>query len=594
MMWDLQAHISGSGIYKSLFDNHPDGVYAMNLLGTYQDVNPAFEQITGYARNELIGRTSLEIIAPEHRRLRIERLQRTVDGEPQTYSMELLHKHGQRVRVEVTMVPILNENGAVVGIFGVNKDVSERHQLHEHLVQAFSIANLGYWAYDIQKDVMTWSDEIYHMLGLEARGSFMAYSDFMQLVHPDDMKKVWQPNVRNRVESPFDIDIRFIHRDGSIVHTRSKGSFEFDIHYQPMQISGIIQNITSDKRTTLEIAESKEQYRRLIDNSYDVVGMIQHGKWTFMNPSGAKFFGASCAKEIIGQPFEDFIAQDDLKQAHIGMQKMLAGGRAEPTHYRFLRMNGEIAYGELSGFALKDGVIQMIIRDTSDIHRVQQLLIQSEKLSAIGQLGAGVAHEIRNPLTSLKGFMQLIQRGESKQDYFRIMESEFDRIDSILGELLVLARPQALAYVPTEIGAIVRDVTTLLATQAPMRNIEIGIHVQESLAPVHGVPNQLKQVFVNIVKNAIEATNVGGSVQISVAQADDFIVIECMDDGVGIPPDRLARLGEPFFSTKGNGTGLGLMMTQKILKDHQGTISFESVVNQGTRVQVRIPVIRED
>ncbi len=221
----------------------------------------------------------------------------------------------------------------------------------------------------------------------------------------------------------------------------------------------------------------------------------------------------------------------------------------------------------------------VIGRDVTEQRVAEDRLRKTEKLSIVGELAASVAHEIRNPLTSLKGFVQMFQ-AESKDDrnlvFLDIMLSELNRINHIVGELLILAKPQKITLSKCSINKILKDVISLLETQANMNNVNIIFNETEDLM-IDCSENQLKQLFINIVKNAIEATEEKGSVYVSVKEKNkDEVLIIIEDKGIGISEHVLNRIGEPFYSSKEKGTGLGLTVSIKIVEQHNGNIHFNS------------------
>jgi PAS domain S-box len=231
------------------------------------------------------------------------------------------------------------------------------------------------------------------------------------------------------------------------------------------------------------------------------------------------------------------------------------------------------------------------VRDITLENRTEELLRTSEKLKMAGQLAAGIAHEIRNPLTSLKGFSKLLRKatGEQADRYYEIMDQEFVRIEMILGELLVLAKPQASVYQDWDVRLIVHEVADLLSSQAILNNVIIQEQATPEACIVRCDKNQLKQVFMNVVKNAIEAMPSGGSLVISIERDETDVLVHVIDQGSGIPEDQLRRLGEPFFTTKEKGTGLGLMISHKIIEEHDGRIYYASRSGEGTTVSIRLP-----
>jgi two-component system sporulation sensor kinase A len=234
----------------------------------------------------------------------------------------------------------------------------------------------------------------------------------------------------------------------------------------------------------------------------------------------------------------------------------------------------------------------IVSRDIRDRKKTEELLLKTEKLSIAGQLAAGIAHEIRNPLTAIKGFIQLLQRaGGSDGRYLAIISSELERIESILTELLMLAKPQAVQFERKNLASLLGDVITLSDTQAIMMNIRITPEVEPDLPPIECVENQIKQIFFNFIKNAIDAMQKGGRIVISANRhSEAMISIRFIDEGTGIPEDLIPKLGEPFYTTKEKGTGLGLMVSQKIVEQHHGCLRFESVVGKGTTVSVLLPI----
>lgn len=218
--------------------------------------------------------------------------------------------------------------------------------------------------------------------------------------------------------------------------------------------------------------------------------------------------------------------------------------------------------------------------------------MKSEMLSAVGQLAAGIAHEIRNPLTSLKGFLQLmIQSKKYQKDYADVMMSEFNRLESIINEFLVLSRSKSVKFEPVHVNLLLEEVIMVVESQAVLKGVSIQKNLSPSLPNIQGIPNELKQVFLNILKNGIEAMDgVTGVIKVTSLMKDHQMMLIFEDQGKGIPEDEIGKLGEPFYTTKEKGTGLGLMMTIKIIESHGGTIRFESKSFEGTRVIITFPM----
>lgn len=234
-------------------------------------------------------------------------------------------------------------------------------------------------------------------------------------------------------------------------------------------------------------------------------------------------------------------------------------------------------------------VYVVLAKDITDKKEAEEMLIRSEKMSVAGQLAAGVAHEIRNPLTALKGFVQLLQAGiEQKEAYYQIMIDEIEKIDTITSELLFIAKPMTDNRKHEDLSKMLNEVVTLLKTQAKRFEIKIEVTVEESIS-LYCDRTQIKQVFINLIKNAIEAMVDGGTIFIDTTHDDHYGYITFMDQGTGIPKHLIHKLKEPFFTTKKDGTGLGLMISNKIVENHQGKMKIQSEEGVGSTFTLVLP-----
>ncbi|WP_117169570.1 ATP-binding protein [Paraliobacillus sediminis] len=232
-------------------------------------------------------------------------------------------------------------------------------------------------------------------------------------------------------------------------------------------------------------------------------------------------------------------------------------------------------------------------KDITDKKEAEQMLIRSEKMSIAGQLAAGVAHEIRNPLTSLKGFVQLLQAGiDRKDEYYKIMIDEIEKIDAISSELLFIAKPMTDERKNENVSDMIQDVMTLLNTQAKVYNINLDSQIEIDHT-VYCDRTQIKQVLINLIKNAIEEMPDGGAIKIQVTDDHTYCIISVIDEGPGIPESLLHKLKEPFFTTKKEGTGLGLMISNKIVENHNGKLNISQNQNKGSTFSVLLPRINK-
>lgn len=219
-------------------------------------------------------------------------------------------------------------------------------------------------------------------------------------------------------------------------------------------------------------------------------------------------------------------------------------------------------------------------------------LRHKEKLAFVGQMATTVGHEIKNPLSSLKGFTQL-QREKYPEDqyYFSIMDQEIDRINAIANDLLLLGKPKSSHFQKHQIRDIIDYVVSITEQQAKKQNQNIVVEIEDSIPDIYIDENQIKQVFINLIKNGLESMPEGGQLQIKVdCNEESWISVRVIDQGSGISKEDMKHLFEPFFTTKNDGTGLGLMVSRKIIEDHNGKININSEVNKGTTIEVLLPI----
>lgn len=313
------------------------------------------------------------------------------------------------------------------------------------------------------------------------------------------------------------------------------------------------------------------------------------------NASFEKVFGWN-TDEIIGLAVEDLlqIPQKLRWEVQKNQPGNILGEYIQEYETVRITKSGIERQVKLSCFPLRNEQDQesgwaAIIRDFTEERQAHELLLRTEKLSVVSELAAGIAHEIRNPLTSVKGFLQLVRSQVIENPmYYDIMLSEIDRIELILGELLMLAKPQAAHFQQKNICSLIREVITLLEAQANMCNIQINTKSVQDEIYVNCAENQLKQVCINFIKNAIEAIPSGGELTIDLETDKENVFIRFIDQGIGIPEHVLDKLGQPFYTTKEKGTGLGFMVSKKIIENHDGMVQVISEENKGTTIEIRL------
>ena len=397
-------------------------------------------------------------------------------------------------------------------------------------------------------------------------------------------------------------------KDKTLIDVSLTVSPILDLRGNVIALSAISRDISERKRAERELQQLHQQlkdsemkYRALIEQANDAVYVVELNEdqvptqFVEVNPVGCKRFGYS-REELLSIPFFNIVSQNSPMIIKV-LAKIKEGQSFFTLQDEYTFPTGKTIITEFSIriFSLNGkNVFLSISRDITERLKTEELLRKSEKLAVVGQLSTAIAHEIRNPLTAMKGFMHLLKSTENKNNeyYIDIVLSEIERIDSITNEFMVLAKPQALDIKTNDLNVLMRQIVMILQPQAMMNNIQITTEFISDTSFVLCEGNQLKQVFINILKNAIEASPIGGEVLIQIEYIPDInqVNIRFIDYGCGIEKERLPYLGEPFYSIKENGIGLGLMICYKIIEKHQGKIFIESEVGKETTVNINLPI----
>ncbi|KRF03229.1 PAS domain-containing sensor histidine kinase [Paenibacillus sp. Soil766] len=238
----------------------------------------------------------------------------------------------------------------------------------------------------------------------------------------------------------------------------------------------------------------------------------------------------------------------------------------------------------------------IIFKDVTNMRSLEQMVQRSDRLAMIGQIAAGTAHEIRNPLTSIKGFLQMLRRTfgdrgmDKEQNFTDVMLEEIDRINALVNEFLMLSKPKHVAYERIYVTEVLRGIVPIIQNEAVLYNVQLHYEASTHLPDVTADIELLKQVFLNVCKNGIEAMPDGGKMTISerVDTIERNVCVDIHDTGTGIPMFVIDKIFDPFFTTKDTGTGLGLSVCQRIIHDMGGKIRVASK-GFGTTFTIAIP-----
>ncbi|MEH7501519.1 PAS domain S-box protein [Neobacillus drentensis] len=587
-------------LLQSLVETTTDAISIRDIYGNILFVNSAFEEMYGWTFQDLINDPYCLVPENLHNETKeifhqIKCSRKKISG----YETVRKRKDGKYVQVNLTASHIGDSGGNIVGTSVIARDITDRKKAEEALLESEAKYRI---LVENTNDIISTYDlnmkKIFVSPSVELHLGYTLYeylqSGIFDFIHPDDIKTI--VDMRESISTHkknVQIEIRLKHKNGSWVYLESRCVPILSENFEIESYLVVSRNITERKQSEEALRKSEEQYRFIAENTADFISVIdKNGDVLYSSPSHVKKLGTD--RINFGN-----IHPDDASLVCERFSYMLQSKNPIICVYRYNLENESWIYLESRGipFFSTDGEGQYffnVTRDITERKQNEELLLRTEKLSVIGELAASIAHEIRNPLTSLKGFIQYLQPNISENSVFTdIMLSELDRINFIVSELLVLAKPQNLHVKPILLHNIIDNVIKLLESEANLKNIEIMKKIGNTPFVINCEENQLKHVFINIMKNSLDAISANGDISIQTKLlSENQVLIRFSDDGCGISPELLPRLGEPFYTTKEKGTGLGLLVSNKIIKDHQGSINITSEINKGTIVDIILPIFK--
>ena len=359
---------------------------------------------------------------------------------------------------------------------------------------------------------------------------------------------------------------------------------------------------------------SPQEYAMILENIEDaVIALDQQGRIKLINPAAQDFAGLS-EKQCLGILFfERFSHQETLCYL---VRTALTAGRSISDHETIvLRMPGtrqrpiSVTVSPIFNSAGAQQGAVLIMRDLTQVRTLEEAIRRAERLSMIGTMAAGLAHEIKNPLGGIKGAAQLLQMeladNQELQEYTQLMIRETERVNRIIEELMDLSRPREAQHNQVNISQVLDEIVMLQKQSVADRGIGFKLRLDPSIPPLSGDRDLLVRMLLNLVKNAVEAEPNGGEILIESridseyhlnipgARPTPLVQIIISDNGPGIPKKQLEQIFTPFYTTKDGGTGLGLPICQKIISDHGGLLNFQNRPEGGTAVKVSLPLLRD-
>ena len=493
------------------------------------------------------------------------------------------------------------------------------------LLEAQRLANLGSWSWDIKRDRVSWSDQLFEIYGI-ARESFRGtVQEFLSFVHPDDRQQV-EDSIDGalRTGKPFRHEERIVRPDGGVRYLQSLGEAIRDETGAPVRMLGVCLDVTDRIKSERALRQSEQSYRLLLRSvrDYAIYMLDPQGRVLSWNEGAARVKGYE-PEEVLGYNYELFFTEEDRAAGEPARALELAAreGQYESQGWRVRRdssryyVNSVIdairtEAGDLVGFA-------KVTRDITEqreaqvaLEKTREQLAQAQKMEAIGQLTGGIAHDFNNLLMIVSGYAQILQgrlKEAKDKQAIEAIRAAAARGEKLTRQLLAFSRRQTLLPVVVDLRQRIDAVRDMLAPSL-RGNIELTCDIEDKIWPVEVDLGELELALVNIAVNARDAMPEGGGITLSArnvvlkpgsaagALTGDFVALAIIDTGTGMPPEVLQRVFEPFYTTKpvGKGTGLGLSQVHGFALQSGGAATVSSEVGKGTAVTIYLPRSRAE
>ena len=463
----------------------------------------------------------------------------------------------------------------------------------------------------------TWiSDNIMPLFGYTS-AECLAPSWWHDRLHPEDRGSVLAQWAALPHDGRLVTEYRFRRRDGQYRWLRDAVQRAPETDRQPAICVGAWSDITEREPVDQALRQAEAQYRGMVEESLQGIVVQQDGRIQYANPACLRLFGYDAVAEVIGQPWERFVAAEDLPDLRA---RGKACARGEPVHlhpgWQGVRKDGTRLWLESAANACSwhgRPAILSFLMDITQRKRLEEQFLQAQKMEAIGQLAGGVAHDFNNLLTVINGYSELLLRSMAPEDANRTLVDELrqagERAASLTRQLLLLSRKQVVVPRVLDLNTVVRDLQKLLQRMIG-EDIELATALNAT-RPVLAHSGQLDQILLNLAVNARDALPQGGKVIIETQDIDldagytrlhpavapgPYVLLAMSDSGCGMTPEVQAHIFEPFFTTKdaSKGTGLGLATVYGIVRQFGGHIAVYSEPGHGTTFKIYLPWARDE
>jgi len=593
--------------YRELIDSFDEILIALTPEGQIRAANRSFIQLIGKPFQEVIGIPLMDLVAEaesEGMRMDSQTLLNFLVKRHWSGAAMIRVRGSSAARCYDCVAHAMIRGDKVQGITILARDVTSRRENEARFTELFATLQEGIYISTPDDILLDANPALVSMLGYDSREALLARPFSELFADPAEQKELQREACENRLLRGKEVALR--RRDGAPLSCLNTVTAVRDASGAVVRYQGAVMDISERRAIERKLHKEQEFARRLLESFPDLILVLDtSAKYTFVSPRIRDVLGYDQAEvEQVGMG--NFTHEEDrLKQTGLLQEIMTGRQKFGSVEIRARHKSGEwrLMRCQVSPLLDETGKIEGVIvsaRDITQLKRLEEQLVQSERLAAMGQMLAGVAHELNNPLTAILGITELLRdQPETTENAKRQLELSYRqarRAARIVQNLLDFSRPAAPQKKSLDVNALIERAAQLQEHSLRRNNISLLFKPTPGLPLVLGDANQLIQILLNLITNAEQAireVRESGRIEIELRAVGDNVAIRIRDDGPGIKPDVLPQIFDPFYTTKrpGGGTGLGLSISQAIIREHNGSIEAAAQPEGGTVFTVLLPAL---
>jgi len=577
--------------FKELIDSFEDAACAVSLDGTLRTVNKSVAELVGLPFTEIVGQKFFEFLEEPSRGSLEAGLSRFLEKRHWTGTVRVRLKNNSRPLYFDCVLNAIVKGGEVVGVSVLGRDVTGQHEKELRFTELFETLQEGAYFSTPEGRLLDANPALVSILGYATKDELLGLDPSQLNVDPAEPPMLGRaPDDRGGVRAR---EITLRKKDGTAAVFLESSRAVWDASGKLIRYQGTLVDVTERRKLERQLLQQEEFRRHLLESFPDLILVVDlKERYTFASSRVHDLLGY-LPEDLLGKKISE--TEDHSPELAALYHDVATGARLfGAAEYSARHRDGSWRTMRASASQLFDadsrlGGVIVSVRDITTEKKLEQQIVQSERLAAMGAMIGGVAHELNNPLTSILGVSELLQDSQTTdaaRKQIAILQQQARRAAEIVHNLTYFSRPPAPGKTPVNLGEIVERTLNLHAYSLRKNSITVDFLREPGQPYVQGDPHQLMQVFLNLILNAEQAireTRDRGTLRIRLGNTGESVWASFHDDGPGIPGDILASIFDPFYTTKrpGRGTGLGLSICKAVMKEHNGTIEAANAPGGG-------------